>query len=230
MSDPSLRWFISCALAFAAGSIPFGAILARTRGVDIRQHGSKNVGATNVWRVLGWRMGLLCFALDALKGALPVALAGAWTGALGASRMSAADAWWWMGVAACATLGHMFSPFLGFKGGKGVATGMGALLALWPVVTWAALGAIIVFALSAWRTRYVGISSCLAVLTIPFFIALSRITGLVEGQALEGWPFIAATALLGAIVIWKHRGNIARTLAGTEHKIGHRVRVEPEAR
>lgn len=230
MADP-LRWLLCCAAAFAAGSIPFGAIIARARGVDIRQHGSKNVGATNVWRVLGWKPGLLCFALDAGKGALPVLGAGAWLGALGDPAPSAGVAWWWMGVATSAAIGHMFSPFLRFRGGKGVATGLGAMLAMHPVVTWAAVGALAVFVLSAWRTRYVGVSSCLGAIAIPVLIAALRAAGLVGAasgstplsRVEAGWPFIGATSLLAALIVWKHRANIRRTLDGTENRIGARA-------
>ncbi len=234
MADP-LRWLLCCAAAFVAGSLPFGVLIARSRAVDIRQHGSKNVGATNVWRVLGPGAGLLCFALDTAKGALPVLGAGAWMGVLGAHTPPPADAWWWMAVAAAAPLGHMFSPFLGFRGGKGVATGLGAMLALYPAVTWAAVGGAVLFALAAWRTRYVGVSSCLAALSIPCFVALSRATGLLGGHSgsdpfsrvRDAWPFIAATALLAALIVWRHRANIRRTLDGTENRIGRRAAPDP---
>ncbi len=227
----ALRWAIAYVGAYLVGSIPFGLILGLMRGVDIRQHGSGNIGATNVLRIFGKKVGALCFALDVLKGALPVAVFGWWLGALGAEDLSAGRAWAWMGVAAAAVAGHMFSPWIGFKGGKGVATGFGAMLGMWPFTTVPALLALAVFGVSARLTRYVGISSCFAAASLPVWAALARFSGLVgdvnDGGRLEntlrGWPHIAATALLGAVVIWKHRGNIRRTLAGTERRIGERI-------
>ncbi|MBL0922355.1 MAG: glycerol-3-phosphate 1-O-acyltransferase PlsY [Phycisphaerales bacterium] len=217
--------------AYLVGSIPFGLILGLMRGVDIRAHGSGNIGATNAMRVLGRKLGALCFALDVLKGALPVALGGMWMGLFGVADVAAREAWMWMGVAAAAVAGHMFSPWIGFKGGKGVATGFGAMVGMWPHTTWPALLALAVFALSARLTRYVGISSCFAALSLPAWVALARFSGVVgdigAGGRLanveRGWAHIAATALLGAVVIWKHRGNIRRTLGGTERRIGERI-------
>lgn len=225
------RWAIVYVGAYLVGSIPFGLLLGLMRGVDIRSHGSGNIGATNAMRVLGKKLGALCFALDVLKGALPVALGGMWMGLFGVADVGAGEAWMWMGVAAAAVAGHMFSPWIGFKGGKGVATGFGAMLGMWPHTTVPALLALAVFIVSARLTRYVGISSCFAALSLPIGVALARFSGLIgeigaEGRwahLAEGWPHIAATALLGAVVIWKHRGNIQRTLAGTERRIGERI-------
>ena len=238
MTDAA-RWAISTGLSFVAGSIPFGLLIARARGVDIRLHGSRNIGATNVWRVLGKGPGLLCFALDVLKGAAPVALAGLWLGVLGAPAMPPRDAALWMAVAAAAMLGHMFTPFAGFRGGKGVATGLGACAALWPAVSVAAAAALLAWLVSARATRYVGLSSCIAAGVLPVAVALAHAAGLAgdapdaASRAAQGWPFIAMTAALGALVIWKHRGNLARTIAGTEHRIGERgapARPESESR
>ncbi len=232
MNDPA-RWVLGAAIAFLVGSIPFGFILGKLRGVDIRAHGSGNIGATNVLRVFGWRLGALCFALDVLKGALPVALIGAWLGVLGEESTTASRAWGWWGIAGAAVAGHMFCPWIGFKGGKGVATGFGAILGMWPTMTFAALLALVVFGSSLKLTRYVGISSCFAALSLPIGVALLRFLGVgadVEvigrgGAVASAWPHVAATTLLGAVVIWKHRANIARTLAGTEHRIGERIKT-----
>jgi acyl-phosphate glycerol 3-phosphate acyltransferase len=136
-------WLSLLILSFLSGSIPFGLLIARARGVDIRRHGSGNIGATNVWRVLGRGPGLLCFALDVLKGLAPT-LGAAWTtGLLGPRALpgpiDARSAWLWLVVMALAILGHMFSPWVGFRGGKGVATGLGALLGVWPFLTAPAL-------------------------------------------------------------------------------------------
>lgn len=199
--------------AFAAGSIPFGLIIGRARGVDIRSLGSGNIGATNVGRVLGRRFGYLCFALDALKGAIPTLWAGL---ALGVASTPAADLTveaqgCWFLTALCAVLGHMFTPFAGFKGGKGVATAFGGLLAMWPIVTLPALGAGLVFAAVAKSTRYVSLGSIVASIALPVFVFLWGGPQLI--------PIVVLTTVLGAVVIWKHRSNIARLRAGTENRI-----------
>jgi acyl phosphate:glycerol-3-phosphate acyltransferase len=117
-------WPIAMAIAFLAGSIPFGLLIAQAKGLDIRKHGSGNIGATNVARVLGMKLGLLCFGLDVLKGLGPTLGAGLAMGVVGTLEVPAIDAWWWLGVMSAAIFGHMFSPWIGFRGGKGVATGL----------------------------------------------------------------------------------------------------------
>jgi glycerol-3-phosphate acyltransferase PlsY len=124
-------------VAFACGSVPFGVLIARAHGRDIMQEGSRNPGATNVGRVLGKPWGFLCFGLDFLKGFVPVAIAGHQAGLWGraAAELTPAEQFGWVAIAAAAMLGHMFSPWIRFKGGKGVATAFGGLAALWPAVT-----------------------------------------------------------------------------------------------
>ncbi|TVQ64886.1 MAG: glycerol-3-phosphate 1-O-acyltransferase [Phycisphaerales bacterium] len=236
MMPHAAQWAIGFAFAFLCGSIPFGLLIARARGVDIRAHGSGNVGATNVLRVLGPRAGALCFALDVLKGALPIALIGVWTGAMSDRALGPGDAALWLFAAACAPIGHMYSPWIGFKGGKGVATGFGAMLGLYPHLTLPALLAFALFLASLRVTRYVGVSSCVAAASIPLWFTILRLlwpgdAGESPGERLAaGWPFIAATAALAALVVWRHRSNIGRTLNGTEMRIGERIRVEPQQR
>ena len=151
--------------AFLAGSIPFGLLIARAKGVDIRKHGSGNIGATNVGRVLGRRYFFLCFALDLLKGLLPTLAMGAALGALGAFTMSMHDAAWWLGAAVASILGHVFCPWLGFKGGKGVATGLGALLGVFPLLSVAGGVATVVWILAMLLWRYVSLASIIAAIT-----------------------------------------------------------------
>ncbi len=216
-------WWIG---AHVLGAIPIGFLLARSKGVDIRKHGSGNIGATNVWRVLGPRLGALCFALDVLKGLLPVLGAGLFNGAT-ATLPEPMAALCWLGVAAAAILGHMFPFWLAFKGGKGVATGFGALLGIWPIMTAAAGGALIVWLISAKLTKYVGISSCFAAVSMPLWVGLAGwgLVGEREGLFWRIWPYWLAAVMLAAVVIYKHRGNIRRTLDGTERRIGERVPV-----
>lgn len=221
--SPAAQWTIAIVGAYLLGSIPFGFLIARAKGLDIRQHGSRNIGATNVGRVLGRRWGMLCFALDVLKGALAVLLAGWWTGALGDANPSASLAWLWLAVAGAAITGHMFTIFLRFKGGKGVATGFGALLAMWPHLTVPAIAALVVWIFTLRFTRYVSVSSILAAIILPISVALQaliRADGSPADRMAAVAPFLIATSALGALVIWKHRANIARLRAGTEPKVG----------
>jgi glycerol-3-phosphate acyltransferase PlsY len=223
-------WLSLLILSFLSGSIPFGLLIALARGVDIRRHGSGNIGATNVWRVLGRGPGLLCFALDVLKGLAPT-LGAAWTtGLLGPRALpgpiDARSAWLWLAVMALAILGHMFSPWVGFRGGKGVATGLGALLGVWPFLTVPALGALAVWIITAKWSRYVSVASCAAAVALPILALLWSRLGSAPADA---WPFVLSTAALGLLVIYKHRANLRRLMRGTENRIGRRAPAEPPA-
>ena len=176
------------------GSIPFGLVLARLRGLDIREHGSGNIGATNVARNLGKKLGLLVLLLDAAKGALPV-LAARWLGL--EPSVIAAVAW-------AAIAGHCFPVWLRFRGGKGVATTLGALVALEPLATAIALG---VFFLIFLITRIVAAGSIGVAVALPLAVLL-------HGTAPDA--VLALTIALGLLIIVRHRGNIARMLRGEE--------------
>ena len=164
-----MMWPLFVAGAYVIGSIPFGVLLARTRGIDIRKHGSGNVGATNVGRVLGRRLGLACFVLDVGKGAIPVLVAGWHFQLLGRDTIAtpATDSWWWLGVAFAALAGHMASVFLGFRGGKGVATAFGGLVAMWPTLGLAALAAFAAWIMVVLPTRMVSLASMVAAIVLP---------------------------------------------------------------
>ncbi len=222
-------WALGVSGAFLSGSIPFGLLIGFSRGVDVREHGSKNIGATNVMRVLGRKAGYLCFALDVLKGALPVAGYGWMSGFAGRSATSAVEAGMWMAVVCAAAFGHMFTPWARFKGGKGVATGLGAALGVWPALTLPALGVLLLWVVVVRVTRYVSAASVTAAATLPALVlGLAALGATVE---LEGvwervgavWVYALFAGLLGGLVIWRHRGNIARLRAGTERRIGERV-------
>jgi len=225
-------WALWAAAAFLAGSIPFGPIVARLRGVDLRKVGSGNIGATNVSRALGWKWGVLVYVLDAAKGAAPVLAAGAWAGTLGRdpAEVARADMWWWLMLPIAAVLGHMFSPFVGFKGGKGVATGSGAMLAVYPVLTAPLLIAIGLWAVLLASTRYMSVASIAAAACIP--LAVAAIAGLRTGEGTpdgelplaHAVPALVVTGAVALLVITKHRGNIERLLAGTEHRLGSKKR------
>jgi glycerol-3-phosphate acyltransferase PlsY len=224
---PAMVWLILIIVAYIAGSIPFGLLIGRMRGIDIRQHGSKNIGATNVGRVLGRKWGMLCFILDAAKGAVPVLVAGAMTGVLGRSlpETTQAELWLWIGVAAAAVIGHMASVFIGLKGGKGVATAFGALVAMWPLLTIPSLVAIVVWYTALRLTKYVSIASMAAAVSLPIGSALAAVPPDTRnvGEALaHALPLLVVTTALALLVIYRHRGNIARLRRGEEPKHGSR--------
>jgi glycerol-3-phosphate acyltransferase PlsY len=182
--------------SYLLGALPFGFIVARLCGVDITSVGSGNIGATNVTRVLGWKLGLVVFLLDVAKGVVPPLVCVAMT----ADR----DAAILMGVVA--VFGHTFSPFLRFKGGKGVATSLGALVGSAPVVGLAGFG---VFLLLFALTRIVSLSSLVAALTVLVFGALTKQT----------WVFFAVFVPLVGYVFVRHKSNITRLLKGEEPKL-----------
>ncbi len=211
-------WLFFIAGAYLVGSIPFGLLIGKARGVDLREHGSGNIGATNAGRVLGRSWGALCFVLDVLKGAGPTLAAGMWSTAITDAALSAQRETLWVAVALAAILGHVFPVWLKFRGGKGVATSLGALLALWPIVTLPAAGALLVWLIALRITRYVGLSSSLAAAALPLLVVAASLTPLWADRAVA--PVLTMTALLAVLVIWRHKGNIRRTLRGEEPKVG----------
>lgn len=212
-------------VAFLLGSIPCAWLLGLWRGVDIRTVGSKNVGATNLGRVLGGRWFLLGFAMDALKGFVPVAAAGAMAGVLGQARPEPALAWAWLAVAIAAVLGHMFSPWVGFKGGKGVATGFGSLLGIVPGLAVPALIALAVWGAVIGVTRLMGLASVAAAVSLPISVLGLTLAG--SGDHAAAGPFYAVAAGLAALVTWKHRANLSRTMRGTEPQFTLRATIPP---
>jgi glycerol-3-phosphate acyltransferase PlsY len=222
-----LPWLLLILAAYLIGSIPFGVLLARTRGMDIRAHGSKNIGATNVGRVLGRKLGALCFALDVLKGAGPVIAAGIVGDVINvkAADLRHVDMWLWMAVAVAAVLGHMCSIYLRFAGGKGVATSFGAMLAMWPLLTLPAIAALVTWYAILRLTRYVSLASILASLSLPVWYLASIIP--TSGQGIpaaitHASPPLIVTSAMALLVVWRHRTNIARLRKGEEPKVGER--------
>ena len=228
-------------LAFLAGSIPFGLLIAKARGIDIRAHGSGNIGATNVLRVMGKKFGIPCLLLDMLKGFVPTLLA------ITLIRFEGQAAGMAVGpllphahvfpseqqftaqllVVLCgllAILGHNYSPWVGFKGGKGIATSGGVVIALMP--------AAIVILLAVWgllflTTRYVSVASIGAAAVLPVLTHLgARFHHVNNDKALPTlweagtWnkPLFALSVAIAVLAIWKHRSNIQRLLAGTENR------------
>lgn len=204
-------------VGYALGSVPFGVLVARAKDIDIRKVGSGNIGATNVKRALGTKWGLIVFFLDVLKGLLPTLLAWSLSATampmtIGAYHVLAREYVALAGFAAI--VGHCASPFLGFKGGKGIATGLGAVLGADPAVALSAFGAfIVVVAVS----RYISLGSLVAGVAVFAFGLLYRSPPILMG----------AYAFLWAFVWYRHRENAARLRAGTESKFS--FRSEPKA-
>ena len=181
--------------AYLLGSVPTGLLLAKALGVNIREAGSGNIGATNVYRTIGRKLGILTLVGDCLKGLIPVLIA---------KWLDLPDVWV-AAIGLAALLGHVFTIFLGFKGGKGVATALGVFLGTSPL---SVLVAIVVFALVLYFWRYVSLASIIAAALIPGIV---RILG--------GKPELILMSLaIAAVVIFRHRENIARLRNGTESK------------
>jgi len=196
------------ALAYLIGSIPFGYLIVRAGGRgDVRETGSGGTGATNVTRRAGKGAGVLTLLLDALKGAAAVLLA----------RLILTEGfrvdWWAAAAAVAAVAGHCFPVWLGFRGGKGVATGLGVFALLAPL---ALLCALPVFVLVVWATRYVSLGSIVAAALVPLAVWALGAGGLVRGEELL--PILTAASLGGALIIFMHRANIGRLLRGEESK------------
>ncbi|RYG29413.1 glycerol-3-phosphate 1-O-acyltransferase [bacterium] len=203
--DPVIAFGIAL-FAFLIGSIPFGVIVARRQGVDLTTVGSGNIGATNAMRVLGTKWGLIVFALDVLKGVIPSVLASVvFVQGLGPlDRQPTA-----MILGAFAILGHMFSPWIGFKGGKGISTILGVALGAIPLCGLLAFGTMLVVLAI---TRYVSLASLVGV-------ASGLIWNLVLGDSRQMLPVLLVLFLF---ITWKHRANIRRLLGGTESKFSFR--------
>lgn len=198
------------AAAFLCGSVPFGYWAGKLKGLDIRQHGSGNIGATNVIRVCGKGIGIPVFILDMIKGLVPVLLPSwmlAGTEVTGSLLSATAVV---CGLAAI--LGHMFTPWLGFKGGKGVATAAGVLLGIAPIAMLVALGAWLLF---FFTSRYVSLASMAAAIAVPVTMAVQMATTKSWDGVLLGFGI-----LLAILVVVRHRTNIHRLMAGTESRVG----------
>lgn len=203
-----LTAILLCALGgYLAGSLPFGYLAGKLKGIDIRQHGSGNIGATNAIRVLGKGIGIPVFILDMLKGWLPVVLAK-----------------WWLrdqpdlvSIGAIVTgftsvLGHMFPFWLGFKGGKGVATMAGVLIGIEPL---AMFGALLAWLIVFFTTRYVSLASLASAVGVPSTMAL-----LMVYRKQWDWVMLSLGLVVMVLVFIRHRSNISRLLAGTESRAG----------
>jgi len=190
-----MTFVLFCIGSYLLGSLPFGVFVSRAYGVDIMSVGSGNIGATNVWRTLGPRAGMLVFVLDIAKSALPAYV--------GTRLFGTLDYGFFAGLAAIA--GHMWSPFLKFKGGKGIASGLGVLIGAMP-----GLAAVIFacFAVCLAVTRYVSLSSLITALVLAILVWVMKVPLSVQ----------VATTLFVVFIFFKHRSNMSRLRAGTESK------------
>ena len=230
-------------LAFLLGSIPFGLIIAKIKGIDIRNHGSGNIGATNVFRIVGKKYGFTCLFLDALKGFIPCIIGISLIRFAGMKNPMAVSALYPYSAefpmlhaqvfqvltGLCCVLGHNYSPWIGFKGGKGIATSAGVLIALMPA---AVVILILIFTVVLFATRYVAVASMVAAATLPL---LTLCGSWFHGKIQDGtWnkPLFIFSLLIAVLAVWKHRTNIDRLRKGTESRFvwgGKRKTEEPSA-
>lgn len=215
MPSPQLILALLIPLAYFIGAVPFGLVVGLAKGIDPRKSGSGNIGATNLGRLLGGRYFALVFTLDLLKSLIPMVVAGIIV------HHAAAGYDWktyllWLLVGFAAIVGHMFPVYLRFKGGKGVATSAGVILGLYPFYTWPAIAAILVWIVVFLIWRYVSLASILGSLSFP--IAYIILAAILRWPMLsQQVPLLVFAALVAALITLKHRSNISRLLAGTEH-------------
>lgn len=206
---PIVGYILTLLIGYLLGSIPTGFLVAKARGVDIRTVGSGNIGATNVFRILGTPAGVCVLLADAAKGWVAVFLVARYFAGWGNPGGSQASEWFQLSAGVAAILGHIYTCWLRFKGGKGIATSAGVLVALVPGALLIILGVwIVVFALS----RYVSLASMCAAFTLPFAAWLRG----------ESSTMVVVLSVLAALAIYKHKSNIKRLLNGTENRIGGR--------
>lgn len=201
--------------AYLLGAVPFGLLIGLARGVDIRQHGSKNIGATNAGRVLGRGWGYLCLALDVLKGLIPTLAASL---VLVSRPPNSAMLWSWIGVGLAAVLGHVFPIYLKFRGGKGVATTVGVALGIFPYYTIAMAAALLLYAVVRFGSGMVSLGSLTIAAAFPAaFFVLVRLDP--ELTVRDTWPLGSVAVLLGLLITLRHRENIIRMLRGEESRL-----------
>jgi glycerol-3-phosphate acyltransferase PlsY len=226
---PLIMFVLLPLAAYVIGATPFAFIIARGKGIDLRKVGSGNIGATNCGRACGWQWGYLCFALDVAKGLLPVVIVGmmlrpewpcdeALIVKLGGQPRvwvpSAIQQAAWLLTGCCAIMGHICTFWLRFRGGKGVATALGVVLGIWPIFTFAGVIALGVWIIVTLISRYVSLGSIVAALA---FLAVCAAQ---TWRRTELWPMATFAAAMAGLIIFRHRTNISRILAGTENKIG----------
>lgn len=197
-------------LAYLSGATPTSYVAGKLgRGIDLREHGSRNLGATNVYRVLGWGYAIPVALIDVAKGAIPVAILGPWANG---------PAWFTVALGLAAVVGHIFSPYVRFKGGKGMATAAGMFLALTPLAVAISLP---IWVGTLWLSGYVSVASLTVAALFPVWVRLT-----VPEQPYTFW----AALVLALIIVYSHRHNIRRLREGTENRFRTRRGVGPSDR
>jgi glycerol-3-phosphate acyltransferase PlsY len=203
-----MNWLLILLISYLAGSLPSGYIVARARGIDIRQHGSSNIGTANVVRVMGKGWGYLVFLADFFKGFLAVKV-----GSLLASHLPGGIVAGGVIAGIACILGHNYPVWLGFHGGKGIATSAGVVLALCPLLVMISLA--IVWAAVFFISRYTSLASITSAAALPV-----AILAIIPKRGTDFWLLLAFSILIAALAIWRHRSNISRLLNGTENRFG----------
>ena len=200
--------------SYLLGAVPFGYLIGKARGLDVREHGSGHIGATNVGRVIGRKWGYVCLVLDILKGFGPTFTASV---ILSEGEPTVAGLWQWMLIGLAAVAGHVWPIYLRLRGGKGVATTVGVALGIFPHCTIPMLAAVAVYALIRLTTGLVSLGSLAIAVMFPlsFFVYVWKS----ERSMSVFWPLQVATVVLGLLIIVRHRGNIAKLFRGEERKI-----------
>ncbi|HEU5262251.1 MAG TPA: glycerol-3-phosphate 1-O-acyltransferase PlsY [Gemmatimonadales bacterium] len=203
MNDAGL--VIMVLLAYLIGATPTSYLAGRLgRRIDLREHGSKNLGATNVYRVLGWKYAIPVALIDIAKGVIPVKILAPWSNGPG---------WFTVALGIAAVLGHMFSPYVRFRGGKGVATTAGVFLALAPL---AVAISIPIWLVTLWLSGYVSVASLVVAVLFPLWVRLTE-----PSQPPTFWAAVA----LAVLIAYSHRANIGRLREGTENRFRTRKGV-----
>ena len=200
--------------AYLLGAVPFGFLIARYHGKDLREIGSGNIGATNTGRVLGRKWGIICMILDALKGLIPMLIAKTQI----PDQPTASMLWLWLAVGCAAISGHIFPVYLKFKGGKGVATSLGMVLGLFPYYTIPGIITFVVWTLAVLLWRYVSLASILAAAVFPVILFIAIIVA--ESWKFSNlWPLLIVALIMPILVVVRHAENIKRLLEGSETRV-----------
>ena len=200
--EKALIWVSWIFGAYLIGAIPFGFLIGKMRGVDVRTVGSRNIGATNVFRTVGKKWGLLAFFCDVMKGFIPTLLA--------SSSVPHPSLPLCVGIAT--VVGHMLTPYMKFRGGKGVATAFGMLIALLPATVGIAFA---IFALTFACSNYISLGSCVAATSLAVMVWIPFL----DHAGYRDLPLSILVTLIAAFIVWKHRSNIGRLVRGNENKI-----------
>ncbi len=200
-------------IGYLMGSVSFATIIARANGINLRQVGSGNVGATNLSRAMGKKWGYTCFFLDVSKGLVPMLVTRLFIDDVNTLTLTL-----WLLVGIAAVTGHIFPLYMKFKGGKGVAVSLGIVLGLYPYYTFAGISAFVFWCIAVFLWRYISLASIIAALMFP--LVLAYLVGARSGWRFEDlWPLLIAALVMPLVVILRHTENIKRLIEGTESKV-----------